>query len=89
MSARVIKKSVLLKTSAATDVQNGNGYLSITGLRSVPKKDIDSINQIKYRAEVAHVVTVAGTTYVPQASTTYQVLAVSYTHLTLPTNREV
>lgn len=74
MSARVIKKSVLLKTSAATDVQNGNGFLSVAGLRSVPKKDIASISQIKYRAEVPQVVTVAGTSYVPAASTTYQVL---------------
>jgi len=73
MSARFIEKSVLLKTSSNTDVQNGGGYLAITGLESVPKKDIASIYQIKYRAEVPQVVTLFGTTYTPVASTVYQV----------------
>lgn len=73
MSARLIEKSVLLKTSANTDVQNGGGYLAIAGLESVPKKDIASIYQIKYRAEVPQVVTLFGTTYTPVANTVYQV----------------
>lgn len=73
MSARTIEKSVLLKTSSANDVQNGGGLLSITGLRSVPKKDISSIYQVKYRAEVPQVVTLMGTTYVPVAATVYTV----------------
>jgi len=73
MSARTIEKSVLLKTSSANNVQNGGGLLSITGLRSVPKKDISSIYQIKYRAEVPQVVTLLGTAYTPVASTVYAV----------------
>jgi len=72
MSARVIEKSVLLKTSSANDVQNGGGLLAITGLRAVPKKDITSIYQVKYRAEVPQVVTLFGTSYTPTASTVYK-----------------
>jgi len=73
MSARIIEKSVLLKTSSINDVQNGGGKLAITGLRPVPKVDITSIYQVKYRAEVAQVVTLFGTTYTPVASTVYKI----------------
>lgn len=72
MSARVIQKSVLFKTSAASDVQNGGGSLTIAGLESVPKVNITSISQIKYKAEVPQVVTLFGTSYTPVASTTYK-----------------
>lgn len=72
MSARVIQKSVLLKTSAASDVQNGGGFLTIAGLESVPKVNITSISQSKYKAEVPQVVTLFGTAYTPVASTIYK-----------------
>jgi len=72
MSTRTIEKSVLLKTSSANDVQNGGGKLAITGLRDVPKVDITSISQIKYRAEVPQVVTLFGTAYTPVANTIYK-----------------
>lgn len=71
---KTINKSVLLRTSAATDVLNSNGNLAITGLRTVPKKYITNLVQVKYRAEVAQVVTVGASAYTPTASTTYKVL---------------
>lgn len=73
MSARVFKKSVLLKTSSNADVQCGGGLVAITGLRPVPKKDIASIIQVKYRVEVPQVVLVGGVPYTPQSGTTYKV----------------
>lgn len=66
-------KSVLFKTSAATDVQCSGGDITITGQRSVNKKDITSIKQVNYRAEVAQVVTIGATSYTPTASTIYAV----------------
>lgn len=74
MSARVIEKSVLFPTSSNGDIQYGGGLLAVAGLRPVPKKDIETLYQIKYRAEVAQVVTVAGTSYTPTAGTIYSVL---------------
>ena len=70
---RTVIKSVLLKTSASTDVQNGGGNLAITGLLPVSKKDIVSIKQIKYRAEVRQVVTISLGTDAPTASTVYSI----------------
>ena len=72
--SRAIKESVLLATSAATDVQCSGGVVSITGLKPVSKKNITSIKQVKYRAEVAQVITVGGTAYVPTDNTTYTVV---------------
>lgn len=72
--SRPIKESVLLKTSSANDVQCSGGVISITGLKPVSKKNITSIKQVKYRAEVAQVITVGGTAYVPTDNTTYSVV---------------
>lgn len=69
-----IKESVLLKTSSANDVQCSGGVIDITGLRPVSKKNITAIKQVKYRAEVAQVVTVGGTAYTPADNTTYTVV---------------
>jgi len=71
---KAIKKSVLLKTSSASDVTNSGGKIIITGLKPVSKKNVTAIKQIKYRAEVAQVVTVGGTAYVPTSNTTYSVV---------------
>lgn len=68
-----ISKSVLIKTSSANDVKNSGGILSITGLNPVKKTQITSINQVRYRAEVAQVVTVGATSYTPDGDTLYQV----------------
>lgn len=68
-----LRESVLLKTSSNTDVQCSGGAISITGLKSVLKKNITSISQIKYRAAVAQVQTVGGTAYTPTANTIYKV----------------
>lgn len=68
------KTSVLLKTSAATDVQCSGGNVSITGLKKVSKKMIFDITQVKYRAEVAQVVRVGTSGYTPTADTVYTVL---------------
>jgi len=68
-----IQKSVVLKTSAATDVLNSGGVISVTGLIPVPKKNLISIKQIKYKAEVDQVYTVGNSSYTPTASTKYTV----------------
>lgn len=72
--SKPIKESVLLKTSSANDVQCSGGVIDITGLKPVSKKNITSIKQVKYRAEVAQVITVGGTSYVPTDNTTYSVV---------------
>jgi hypothetical protein len=71
--AKPLRKSVLLQTSSNSDVQDSGGNILITGLNSVSKKDIFSIQQLKSRAEVVQVVTVGGTAYTPTANTPYKV----------------
>lgn len=68
-----IKKSVLLKTSVATDVLHSGGNVAITGLPSIRYNDILDIKQIKSKAEVAQVVTVGSSSYTPTASTSYKI----------------
>lgn len=72
MATNPIKKSVLNKTSLATDVQYSAGGISIAGLVSVSKNRITSIRQIKSKPEVVQVATVS-TTATPTASTPYKV----------------
>lgn len=74
MSTKVIRKSTLFRTSAASDIQCAGGFITIPGLNGpITKKDVISIVQNKYRAEVAQVVTVGATTYTPANATTYSV----------------
>ena len=68
------KESVLLKTSAATDIQCSGGVISITGLKKVSKSNIFDIKQVKYRAETAQVIRVGTSSYTPTADTVYKVL---------------
>lgn len=76
MAKNQVNEAVLLRTSAASDVQCSGGYITIAGLTSTWKKLVSSIKQVKYRAEVSQVYTIAGvdTTWVPTGSTTYGVL---------------
>jgi hypothetical protein len=69
------EKSVLYRTSAATDVRNSGGVLSITGLNPVNKNVLKSILQVKYKAEVPQVVTIGAvdTAWTPAASTKYSI----------------
>lgn len=71
--AKTIKESVLFRTSAASDIQCSGGEISIAGLRSVSRKDITSIFQSFYKAEVAQVTTVAAVSYTPASATPYRV----------------
>lgn len=73
MSNRNIRKSILFNTSASTDVQQNGGSVSVAGLRPVFKKNITSIQQVKYRAEVLQVVTGGASSYVPALDTLYAV----------------
>lgn len=68
-----IRKSVLFRTSSASDVQNSGGNLTIAGLRTIYKKDIVSIKQIKYRTETVQVITIGASTYTPTANTKYSI----------------
>jgi hypothetical protein len=73
MSSRTIKKSVLFRTSASTDVKRSGGYVTIAGLETIKLSNIVTISQVNYRAEVAQVVTVGATSYTPAGSTLYSV----------------
>lgn len=66
-------KSVLLTTSAGTDVQYSGGEILIAGLNPVKQTRIIDFSQINYRAEVQQVVTIGATAYTPAADTTYVV----------------
>ncbi len=70
-----IAKSILLKTSAATDVVSSGGNISITGLNTIRKASILDFKQIVAKAEVVQVYTVAGSAqlYTPTAATTYSI----------------
>lgn len=76
MAKQQVNEAVLLRTSAATDVQSSGGFISIAGLSSTWKKLLVSIKQLKYKAEVSQVVTIGAvdTAWVPVGSTTYGVL---------------
>src|SRR6201986_2580043 len=68
-----IRESILLLTSAASDVQDGNGNFTVAGLRPISKKNIVSLKQVKYRVEVPQVVTVGASLYTPTANTNYTI----------------
>jgi len=70
---RAIKKSVLLKTSAGTDIQHSGGEVSITGLPEIRYNELRKIRQIKSKDEVVQVVTVGATSYTPTANTRYAI----------------
>lgn len=67
-------KSVLLNTSAKTDVQYVGGEILIQGLEPIKKSRVVDFSQINYRAEVVQVVTIGATAYVPTSNTKYTVL---------------
>lgn len=66
-------KSVLLATSASTDVQYSGGEILIQGLEPIRQGRVIDFSQINYRAEVDQVITV-NTTATPIGSTKYGVL---------------
>lgn len=71
--SKIIKESVLFRTSAASDIQCSGGNITVAGLKSVSKKDITGIYQTLYKAEVAKVSTVTTSAVIPAASTVYQI----------------
>jgi hypothetical protein len=68
-----INESVLSASSAASDIQSSGGVVTIAGLSGTDKRNITSILQTKYRAEVVQVVSVGATSYTPTASTAYTI----------------
>lgn len=67
-------QSILLKTSAATDLKYSGRELSITGAsRAINVDRIVSIKHERYRAEVVQVVTIGSNSYTPEASTRYSI----------------
>lgn len=64
-------RTVLLKTSAATDVKRGGDLVNITGLEEFSVKNLIKISQYKYRAEVVKVETIDAAATSPTANTTY------------------
>jgi hypothetical protein len=68
-----VQESILFNSSAASDVQCSNGVLTIAGMSGTKKSNIISMTQVKYRAEVAQVVSVGATSYTPTADTLYTI----------------
>jgi hypothetical protein len=68
-----VKKSVLLTTSVASDVQHAGGVLTIGGLQGIRANSVLDIKQIKYKAEVSQVVKIAYSLSTPTADTKYAV----------------
>lgn len=68
-----ITKQILFRTSAATSVISQGGVIKVEGLFDVNKKNLTSITQVKYRAEVAQVVTVGSNSYTPVGATLYRI----------------
>lgn len=74
MSYKPVQHSVLLKTSAATDVQYSNRKFSIAGFNfPINALSITSIVQYKSRPEVSQVQTIGASLYTPTPSTRYTV----------------
>lgn len=73
MSTLPIEKQILLRTSAATSVISQGGVIKVPGLTDVNKKNLTSITQVKYRPEVAQVVTIGNNSYTPVGATPYQI----------------
>src|SRR3990167_1501941 len=69
---KISRRSVLLKTSAASDLNWSSGMISIAGLQPFKTADIVAAKQIYYRAEVAQVITVGNGSYTPVGATTYK-----------------
>ena len=63
----------MFNTCSGSDVQSSGGSFTVAGLESVRFNNVASITQVKYRAEVAQVVTIGATAYTPTADTTYTV----------------
>lgn len=80
--SKIIKESVLFRTSAASDIQCSGGNITVAGLKSVSKKDITGIYQTLYKAEVAKVSTVTTSAVTPAASTLYKVVVYDPTRFT-------
>lgn len=71
-SINAVLESQLFTTSLASDVQSKQGYLKIGSKMSETKKSrISEILQVKYRAEVAQIVTVSTTSALVPAGSTY------------------
>jgi hypothetical protein len=66
-------KSVLLKTSASSDVQYSGGEILIAGLEPIKQSRVINFSQINYKAEVRQVVTVGSVAYTPTGATRYAV----------------
>jgi hypothetical protein len=67
------KKSVLLKTSSASDVVHSGGKVKITGLPELRAKDIISIRKKSFNAEVVQIARVGISGYTPTPGTVYKV----------------
>lgn len=68
-----ISKQILFRTSSATSVLDEGGVIKVQGLFDVNKKNLTSINQVRYRAEVVQVATIGSNSYTPVNATLYEV----------------
>ena len=71
--SKIVKKSVLLKTSSEIDVKRGGGKVAITGLQEFSLRELVSAKQIYYRAEVVQVATAGAGLYTPAGGTKYRI----------------
>lgn len=73
--------AALLTTSAKTDVKRSGGKLSVTGLKTVRLSDLIEVEHRLYRAEVAQVYTIGGTTDPTITASTQYILRIGYPYL--------
>ena len=73
ISTLPINKQILFRTSSATSVISQGGNIKVAGLNDVPKRNVINISQVKYRAEVAQVITVGSNSYTPVGATNYEI----------------
>lgn len=71
--SKIVKRSALLKTSAATDVKRSGGKVAVTGLQEFSLGELVSAKQIHYRAEVVQIATAGAGSYTPAGGTKYTV----------------
>ncbi len=73
ISTLPINKQILFRTSSATSVISQGGNIIVSGLTSVPKRNLINIIEVKYRAEVPQVVTIGSNSYTPVGATQYEI----------------
>ena len=75
--SKLIRKSALLKTSAASDVKRSGGKVAITGCKEFSLRNLLSAKQIVYKAEVVQIAKTGQGSYTPTGGTKYTIMFIN------------